>query len=50
MPRVEREDYNKDFPDIEGLSEIHIFLEPLNPDDETIKKYEDAVSVPYLRE
>lgn len=45
MPRVERADYVKDYPAIQGLSEIHIFLEPLDPDQETIERYEQAVSV-----
>jgi hypothetical protein len=40
---IHKEHYVLDYPNIQGLSEIHIFLEPLNPDAETIKKYEDAV-------
>jgi len=32
-----------DYPKIGGLSEIHIFLNPLMPDKETLKRYDDAV-------
>jgi hypothetical protein len=34
---------NREYPEINGLSEIHIFLLPLNPDKETLKRYDDAV-------
>jgi hypothetical protein len=40
---IHKKDYTADYPNIQGLSEIHIFLEPLNPAAEIIKKYEDAV-------
>lgn len=32
-----------DYPPISGLSEVHIFLNPLQPDPETLKRYDDAV-------
>jgi len=41
---IPRSEYIRDYPDIKGLSEIHIFLLPLNPDDETIANYEKAVA------
>jgi len=38
-----QEHYIRDYPEISGLSEIHIFLEPLNPDEQTIARYQAAV-------
>jgi len=32
-----------DYPPISGLSEVHIFLNPLQPDKETLQRYDDAV-------
>jgi len=32
-----------DYPPIKGMSEIHIFLNPLAPDKETLQRYDDAV-------
>eukprot|EP01124_Arcella_intermedia_P027113 TRINITY_DN5242_c0_g1_i1.p1 TRINITY_DN5242_c0_g1~~TRINITY_DN5242_c0_g1_i1.p1 ORF type:complete len:275 (+),score=54.68 TRINITY_DN5242_c0_g1_i1:48-827(+) len=40
---VSREEYVRDYPEVKGLSEIHIFLEPLNPDPQTVKAYQDLV-------
>jgi len=40
---IPRQEYGHDYPEIEGLSEIHIFLAPLNPDQDTLNKYHAAV-------
>jgi len=40
---MKREDYVKDFPSIKGMSEIHIFLGPLNPDESTLQQYYSLV-------
>jgi len=34
---------SRDYPEVKGLSEIHIFLEPLNPDADTVARYQRAV-------
>jgi len=38
VPEIER-----NYPEVTGISEIHIFLGPLNPDEETVAKYTAAV-------
>jgi hypothetical protein len=35
----------KDYPDIKGTSEIHIFLKPLNPAPEVVEAYNSAVPI-----
>jgi len=42
MARIDKNNYPLDYPSIQGLSEIHIFLQPFNPPDDLIKKYEEA--------
>jgi len=33
-----------DYPPINGMSELHVFLAPFNPDDATVKRYDAAVA------
>merc|ERR1719230_983813 len=33
-----------DYPKINGMSELHIFLAPFNPDEATVKRYDAAVA------
>merc|ERR1719265_1160707 len=33
-----------DYPPLNGMSEIHIFLAPFNPDPATVKRYDEAVA------
>eukprot|EP01129_Flabellula_baltica_P016741 TRINITY_DN9070_c0_g1_i1.p1 TRINITY_DN9070_c0_g1~~TRINITY_DN9070_c0_g1_i1.p1 ORF type:complete len:262 (-),score=56.37 TRINITY_DN9070_c0_g1_i1:15-800(-) len=41
---IHRDQYQHDYPPhLSGMSEIHIFLAPLNPDEETLQRYYDAV-------